>query len=222
MATDVTDRLEEAIDEKLDAQFDATEQPADPCQCDADVTTLATTKPLPLVKTQAEYEHSHYNLIREKARAVRASKAEWKDLDDLTKAAKKRFEAELAELTYLSNRDPREQLAMPFDDAGAMDGATVTVNQQADASFTDDAWQKTPLADLGLSPKILEAMEVARLRTVGELADYSRQYMLTDIKGIGPAKAEEIEDALTKFWAEHPEYTAPVAEEEGDEEGDGE
>lgn len=207
MATDVTDRLEEAIDEKLDAQFDATEQPADPCQCDGEITvkvegiTPVEDKP-DAAKLLAEIEDAERDCAN--------AELDWQQAKSAAKCAKDEYDDRVLRLRNLiraARNDANRPLLNP------------TPAEEQPAASPDDAWQKTPLADLGLSPKILEAMEVARLRTVGELADYSRQYMLTDIKGIGPAKAEEIEDALTKFWAEHPEYTAPVAEEQS-EEGD--
>lgn len=202
MATDVTDRLEEAIDEKLDAQFDATEQPADPCQCDGEITvkvegiTPVEDKP-DAAKLLAEIEDAERDCAN--------AELDWQQAKSAAKCAKDEYDDRVLRLRSLiraARNDANRPLLNP------------TPAEEQPAS-PDDAWQKTPLADLGLSPKILEAMEVARVRTVGELADYTRQYMLTDIKGIGPAKAEEIEDALTKFWAEHPEYTAPVAGEEG-------
>lgn len=68
-----------------------------------------------------------------------------------------------------------------------------------------DDWRAVPLAQAlngHVTDKVLEKLAEAELRTVGELADYTARCRLTDIAGIGQAKAEVIEKALEEFWAE--------------------
>jgi len=45
-------------------------------------------------------------------------------------------------------------------------------------------------------------------QTVGALQEYLSKMQLTDIPKIGPKKAEEIEDALFRFWKSNPQWTA--------------
>ena len=42
--------------------------------------------------------------------------------------------------------------------------------------------------------------EQHEFETLGDLADWTSKYQLTDINGIGPAKATQIDEALDKFW----------------------
>lgn len=72
----------------------------------------------------------------------------------------------------------------------------------ADASVTQEELAlKTPIAELELSDTIKLKLEEAGLTTVGDIAKHTRSGQpLTKIKGIGPAKAEEILNALSTFW----------------------
>ena len=48
-------------------------------------------------------------------------------------------------------------------------------------------------------------MHAAGIDTVGQLADYSAsEKRLTDVAGIGPGKAQAIEDRLLEFWQDNP------------------
>lgn len=52
---------------------------------------------------------------------------------------------------------------------------------------------------------VLKSLTEAKLLTVGDLAAWSRSQQLADIPGIGPGKAEKIEDRMIQFWADNPE-----------------
>lgn len=86
----------------------------------------------------------------------------------------------------------------------------------------DMDWRETPVEELGLPEKTAAILREAEIPTIGDIAAHAEQFDLTDIPGIGPAKAEEIEQALERFWAEHPEYceSAEDAEEGGDTDND--
>jgi hypothetical protein len=74
---------------------------------------------------------------------------------------------------------------------------------------TED-WRAFPVAQLGLPEKLVDAMAEAELFNVGDVNDFTMSgKRFIDIKGIGQAKAEKIDDALLKFWQDHPEYTRP-------------
>lgn len=71
----------------------------------------------------------------------------------------------------------------------------------------DGPWKDTNL-DLLFDPakRIRKALAEAGLNTVGQLADYSAtEKRLSDIKGIGEAAAQEIEDRLLDYWADNPQ-----------------
>lgn len=45
---------------------------------------------------------------------------------------------------------------------------------------------------------------------MGDLGAWTREKQLSEIPGIGPGKAEKIEDRLVQFWAENPVVEAPT------------
>jgi ERCC4-type nuclease len=66
----------------------------------------------------------------------------------------------------------------------------------------DDSWRVVPFTLLNLPQAIVEKLYEAELATVGQLADWTAAGReLTDIPGIGPAKAEKIEEAMEAFWS---------------------
>lgn len=63
-------------------------------------------------------------------------------------------------------------------------------------------WRLTPLSSLGIRPGVVEALIEAGIGTLGDLADFTAAgESLESIKGLGPAKVAEIEDAVERFWA---------------------
>lgn len=92
------------------------------------------------------------------------------------------------------------------------------------AADEPDGWQDVPLSEAlaGVPASVIEALAEANLTTVGELADWiaadGGRHRLTDIKGIGEAKAEQIQQALEAFWVRWREAgTAGGGEEDEDE-----
>lgn len=71
----------------------------------------------------------------------------------------------------------------------------------------DGPWANHSLDELFDPEKtIRKALANADIDTVGQLADYSATgKRLTDIAGIGPGKAQEIEDVMLEFWKKNPE-----------------
>lgn len=72
-----------------------------------------------------------------------------------------------------------------------------------------EIWRAVPIEDLpGLSAGLAKILrEDNEITTLGKLQDYSNQpnARLTDLKKIGKAKAEQIEEACLRYWQEHPE-----------------
>jgi hypothetical protein len=81
----------------------------------------------------------------------------------------------------------------------------------------DDSWRSISLANLSVPETVRLLIEKADIFTVGQLADWSNSdKKLTDIKGIGPTKAAQIEDALAALWAERQKAASMEATEPDD------
>jgi hypothetical protein len=66
----------------------------------------------------------------------------------------------------------------------------------------DDSWQSFPVGKLDLPPSLVQILtEDNSIRTVGDISKWTARNRLTDLKKVGEAKAEKIEEALGKFWA---------------------
>lgn len=64
-----------------------------------------------------------------------------------------------------------------------------------------ESWREVFIGSIGLPDALSEKLIEADINSVGKLADFSNSgKMLTDIPGVGAAKAEQINDALTAFW----------------------
>lgn len=75
----------------------------------------------------------------------------------------------------------------------------------------EEAWKAVELSTL-INGAVLKSLEKAKLKTVGQLADYSAaNRRLVDIKGITEEKAEQINEALSNFWKSNPQFTQPSA-----------
>jgi hypothetical protein len=67
-------------------------------------------------------------------------------------------------------------------------------------------WAEVKLGEL-FKDSLLKSLNAAKLYTVGDLANFSRNpdNRLTDLEGIGPGKAEKIENRMLQFWADNPD-----------------
>lgn len=81
----------------------------------------------------------------------------------------------------------------------------------------DDSWRLTTIEDAGIPEKLCALLRENRppLETVGDIADWGDKHkkLLTDVEGIGPAKASQIETILDGFW----ETLSNTPEDEGEE-----
>lgn len=67
-------------------------------------------------------------------------------------------------------------------------------------------WRDVPLDSI-FGGGILKALKQRGLETVGALSDYTAsEKRLTDIEGIGPGKAQNIEEKMLIFWRDNPQY----------------
>lgn len=70
----------------------------------------------------------------------------------------------------------------------------------------DGPWKDYPLDKLFDPAKtVRKSLAEANINTVGDLANFTAtpNKRLTDINGIGPGKAQEIEDTMMNFWADN-------------------
>lgn len=105
-------------------------------------------------------------------------------------------------------KESEKHLAPYFSDSQRQD-ITSAINLEihlGQSESTDDiSWRSVRLADLHISESIVKTLFNSNLSitTVGELSDYtSTGREIGSIKGIGPAKATKIEEALDRFWAD--------------------
>jgi hypothetical protein len=91
--------------------------------------------------------------------------------------------------------------------------------QKAAEPAPSEAWKSVALCDVEDIPtKTLKILGEQDFATLGDIAALQATgQALTDIEGIGPKKATEIENALDIFWQAHPEYTRPAPPAPGDE-----
>lgn len=158
------------------------------------VETPEPTKPDTRAAALAECEARLVNQVR----IFREAESTWSAAHREAGELKKEMEAEqnllnkLAdEMREISQGNYTPRLPFPADDAPAHDAV--------------DAWRLVPLVDLDMPASVAAMLEDARLPTLGALADYTRAgKLLTDIKGIGQAKADQIEDATAAYWAANP------------------
>lgn len=162
----------------------------------------------------AAFEHELLGRIRKQESAVALAECEVEDRKESLKAAKERLEEEVTALRRLiRQRDERLPLFdQNLEESNAVQGDSVIVDVRhephPDDTHDPDAWRAVEISALDLPDSLVEKLYESEISTIGDLADYqTRGNQLTDLKGIGQAKADKIADALEKFWANHPTFT---------------
>lgn len=127
------------------------------------------------------------------------------ELKEELKAATEEHKGAVATLRRAVRRGGREDRPL-FDGVADLEPA----------SDGAEAWRSVSIDALELPPRIATCLlehKPKPIATIGDLADYTSQphNMLTDIKGIGGAAANQIDEALTLYWQRN-----PVASEEED------
>lgn len=65
----------------------------------------------------------------------------------------------------------------------------------------EEEWRSVAVETLDIPNSTIKKLAEAKITTMGEMADYTAAgNQLVDIAGIGPAKAEQLEDACLAFW----------------------
>lgn len=140
--------------------------------------------------------------IREANQKVMERRHRLDELKEQVKDAKKAWEGAQVMLSDLIAEEKEEY---PLFD-----------QKQGTSVVADEAWRSVHVSELELPERILEALlehKPKPLETLGDLSDFSAKHQWIDIQGIGPAKAEQIDNAFDEFWAKHPEYTTPATPE---------
>ena len=181
-----TAELEVPAVEEIEAQTDDAEAP-------------------PVEDNPASYtarEQAHYEEIRKAERYVRDKEREMGNAHEEYKAAKREFESADEELRVLIARGPEAQMRLALE----------TDEPQEQPA---EAWRAVTIDELGFGGRIHKALTEANLTTLGAIADWTKEYQLTDIGGIGPAAGLEIEEKLADYWAKNPLPEEATAESNG-------
>ena len=81
----------------------------------------------------------------------------------------------------------------------------VVKTEAAPVPVADEAWRSATIEDAGIPPAVCKILrENNDIGTLGQLADWGNEFALTDLKKIGPAKAEQIQNATDDYWAKNP------------------
>jgi len=71
----------------------------------------------------------------------------------------------------------------------------------------DESWRAVSVQDAGILPALCKVLnQDNQIYNLGQLADVTKKpnTALTDLKKVGKAKAEKIEEALVAYWETHP------------------
>lgn len=150
--------------------------------------------------------------IRKLGKAIAEKKSEIEKQEEVVQDAKDKLDSKRAVLNTFNNelselQDDLDRLAsgqfaerLDFESEAqipAGDSATP-------ASETIVDWRQVRMDSFGLSDAVVASLTAADLMTLGAISDWCKDKPLTDIKGIGQAKGEQIEKAMERFWSEHP------------------
>jgi Phage integrase protein. len=177
--------------------------PAAPAQDDWPLGVEAPGDSLPTASEWIESLNSIPTRIRDLRERVRLTSAQLAAAKEEAKECKK------------ANQDAIAALMKALDESGANSPheQRATNNEQPSPAADPEAWRPFELARLDLPPSVVQALADADLTTMGQLCDYTNNGgLLTDIKKIGAGKAEKIDLACEKFWAEHPEFGEAAGE----------
>lgn len=203
MIPDAVNDLAIILDGHRAAESDGAGQAADDSPGAADADTADAGPPatdaddLDALQREVEVLREHDQVARFIANEAEQREIQWTALKEQAAVAKKELDLKLTELRR--HAQSRPSYGPLFD--GAKDAAPA----ETPADPVAEAWRDATLEDLGITGKVAEllAENDPPLTTQGAIGDYTIGHKLTDIRGIGQAKATQIEDALVAHWAEH-------------------
>lgn len=126
--------------------------------------------------------------------------------------AKKAYEAAVEEHFSLEDELSSGQTRLPFPaepeaKPEALPAPEAATEPEAAPAADDESWRSLDIGGLNLKAAVQDKLRSAGIDTIGGLSDYLKPNAagfvkrLTDLPGIGQAKAEAIEEALMGFWA---------------------
>jgi hypothetical protein len=129
-----------------------------------------------------------------------ALKTEVRKLRELIRASKN--DAERPLLAQPATNGQANGAVPPGVNSSTVPAGIAANDPEAVKPAEDESWKPEPLASLVKKERILKALydNDPPIKTIGDLAKWTSQFELTDVKGIGPEAATEISDALEKFW----------------------
>jgi hypothetical protein len=142
--------------------------------------------------------------------AKRAARDAKEELEDAVEEHFRKIE-ELSQPT-LFNRTSSDRPAPPSTPASPDAKPSDIVNPGKplpEVGQEDDAWRQDLVDALDLKSTVIEKLHDVGIHTLGDLQDYTDpaknggnpNKRITDVKGIGAAKAEKIELAMQSYWA---------------------
>lgn len=160
------------------------------------------------------YDEATRELIDEMEQEVRCDEQLWNDAKARAAELKKVYDGKVIKLRQLIQRR-RENRGKPPEKTlftgveGEIVDADFSVVPVSDPA--ESLWRDYPLdrwTAFGLTAAQVGKLQSGGLSTVGELADYTSPNgsgyckKLTDLKGVGRALSEKVEEATIAFWAE--------------------
>jgi hypothetical protein len=149
-------------------------------------------------ETRPSHEDDMEQLFRIRDRLSEAESRELAAAEN-HKAAKKSKDAIQEELNEFIDEMRQPNLFKQGDG----ESSKSTSSDQDESTASPKAWRATTLSELGISEKTAEKMidHHPSLKTLGDIADFTASgALLTDVKGVGEASAQKIEDACNRFW----------------------
>lgn len=151
-------------------------------------------------------EHEHYEQIKSLAAKVAHARINWKTAKDEASESKKLLDALQGDLVSLIRRGPDLQRRLPLSDESPIEAAVAVVQEMT-------AWRDVEVGELNISDAMANKLIENGLSTLGELSGFWKAgKVLTEIKGIGGAKADLIADAFAEYGTAHPELYGQAAE----------
>lgn len=151
----------------------------------------------PVVKDYDSDSNHILEAIRKQQFVVKRAEVDVAERASDLKAAKGELAGAEKKLRSLIENDE------PLFQAAAQNGKVATTESDQRYRDCDDAWRPVKLADLpGLTVGDVTNLGCVDVNTLGELADWTAQghNRLDQIKGIGEAAANRIEDAVAAYW----------------------
>lgn len=146
-------------------------------------------------------------LIQKKEIEVGFAESNWEEAKAEATEARKVFDKRVEELRNLVRRSKNLHEETPLFNQRPTPQEAKS-EEVKEAEVIDETWKQVKLAEalIDVPENVIEKLEQNEppMRTMGELtawlnADQGRN-RLTDIKGIGRAKEDQIEEALAAFW----------------------